>query len=67
MAGSILREADTAGLPDVRASDCDRCSGHLPKLRWPHHFFAIASFSRSALSWASAYIFSGAGSRPAAP
>src|SRR5690606_212131 len=46
-----------AGVPDVRPSAFDRCSGHLPALRWPHHFFDRASFNRSALSWASAYIF----------
>src|SRR5690606_10795800 len=46
-----------AGVPNVRAPALDRCSGHLPALRWPHHFFESASFSRSALSCASAYIF----------
>lgn len=46
-----------AGVPDIRASAFDRCSGHLPTLRWPHHFFDSVSFNRSALSWASAYIF----------
>src|SRR3546814_4053250 len=46
-----------AGMPDAGASAFDRGSGHLPAQRWPHHFFASASLSRSALSWASAYIF----------
>src|SRR5690606_11482367 len=46
-----------AGMPDVRASAFHRRSGYLPALRWPHHFFDIASFSMSALSCASAYIF----------
>src|SRR5690606_13916169 len=46
-----------ASVSDARAPAFDRCSGHLPALRWPHHFFDNASFNRSALSWASAYIF----------
>src|SRR3546814_14456463 len=46
-----------AGMPDAGASAFDRGSGHLPAQRWPHHFFESASLSRSALSWASAYIF----------
>ena len=46
-----------AGMPDVRLPAFNRGSGHLPALRWPHHFFERASLSRSALSWASAYIF----------
>src|SRR5690606_25200523 len=46
-----------AGMPDIGAPALDRSPGHLPALRWPHHFFESASFNRSALSWASAYIF----------
>src|SRR5690606_21607775 len=45
------------GMPNAGASAFHCCSGHLPALRWPYHFFESASFSRSALSWASAYIF----------
>src|SRR5690606_1457454 len=46
-----------AGMPNAGAPAFHYCSGHLPALRWPHHFFESASLSRSVLSWASAYIF----------
>lgn len=38
------------GVPDARSPAFNRGSGHLPTLRWSHHFFASASLSRSALS-----------------
>src|SRR5690606_19409955 len=37
-----------AGVSDARAFALNCASGHLTALRWPHHFFDIASFSRSA-------------------
>ncbi len=46
-----------AGVPDARSPVRYHRPGHLPALRWPHHFFASASLSSSALSWESAYIF----------
>ncbi|EFF45744.1 ISxac2 transposase [Xanthomonas citri pv. aurantifolii str. ICPB 10535] len=55
-AGLAHREG-LAGVADVRAPARDCRLGHLASLRWPHHFFASASFSRSVLSCASAYIF----------
>lgn len=46
-----------AGKPDGNSLVLNRIFVHLTSLKWPHHFFASASATMSALSWASTYSF----------
>src|SRR5690606_1312254 len=57
---AVARFADRkrhAGQAHADAALGNRDFGHLAPARWPHHFFAIASWRISALRRSSAYIF----------